>query len=88
MPNIKSAEKRVKIAEQNRLHNQSVKSSLRTALKKSEQASAAKDATAADKFREATSALDKAAAQGVIHPNKAARKKSQLAKKLNGAAQA
>ncbi|MGE5508582.1 MAG: 30S ribosomal protein S20 [Chitinophagales bacterium] len=86
MPNIKSAEKRVRLAEQNRLHNQSVKSSLRTAIKKSEQASSAQDASAVEKFRAASSALDKAAARGVIHPNKAARKKSQLAKKLGAQA--
>jgi len=37
--------------------------------------------------REAIAKIDKAAANGVMHKNKAARKKSQLAKRLNAGAQ-
>lgn len=80
MPNIKSAEKRVRTSEKRRARNQSVKSSLRTSLKKVVAAGAGAPAAAA--FQAAESALDKAAAKGVIHPNKAARTKSRLAKRV------
>lgn len=86
MPNIKSAEKRVRTAEKRRVRNQSVKSSLRTAVKKVVVAAQAKSAEAVGTFQLASSALDKAAAKGVIHPNKAARMKSRLAKRVNASA--
>ncbi|HHW13665.1 MAG TPA: 30S ribosomal protein S20 [Firmicutes bacterium] len=86
MPNIKSAEKRVRTSEKRRARNQSVKSSLRTAVKKVIVAAQAKSPEVAGTFQAATSALDKAAAKGVIHPNKAARMKSRLAKRVNASA--
>lgn len=87
MPNIKSAIKRVKTSEVRRLRNIAVKADLKVALKKVEQAVAQQDKESAKNyFLIATKKMDKAASKGVIHPNKAARKKSRLAKKVNGIA--
>lgn len=77
MPNIKSAEKRLRQNVKRRLRNMAVKSAMKTAIKK---ALSAKGADAA--LRAALSAIDRAAAKGVIHKNAAARKKSRLVKKL------
>lgn len=84
MPNIKSAIKRVKTSNARNAQNTTVKSAMRTAVKKAEAAIALNDATAANEsFVEAASKLDKAAAKGLIHKNAAARKKSRLAKRKN-----
>lgn len=81
MANIKSAKKRIKVTETKTLRNKMIKSSLKTAIKKFEVATAKEEATAA--FLNASRALDMAASKGVIHKNMAARKKSRLAAKLN-----
>jgi len=84
MPNIKSAIKRVKTSEARNAHNATVKSSMRTAVKKVEAAIVTNDAAAAkNTFAEAARKLDKAAAKGLIHKNAAARKKARLTKKMN-----
>jgi small subunit ribosomal protein S20 len=88
--NIKSAIKRVKIAERNRLRNKSYKSAVRTLMKRyfaavgsyaanpgSEQMQAVQSALAS-----AYSKIDKAVKKGVLHPNNGARKKSRLARAL------
>ncbi len=86
MPNIKSAMKRVKVNAKKNLRNRMVKSSMKTTLKKFETAlvAAPSDATAA--LNASYSALDRAAAKGVIHKNAANRKKARLAKRLAKAA--
>lgn len=87
MPNIKSAIKRVKTSEERNAHNSTVKSTMRTAVKKVEAAIVNNDAaTAKESFLAAASKLDKAAAKGLIHKNAAARKKSRLMKKVNSLA--
>mgnify|MGYP003454970868 CR=1 FL=1 len=73
MPNIKSAIKRVKVAEKANAANSQAKSAMRTTVKKAEQALA----TGAENAQE----LVVAASKGIIHKNAAARKKSRLAKK-------
>ncbi|WP_019242660.1 MULTISPECIES: 30S ribosomal protein S20 [Bacillus] len=83
MPNIKSAIKRVKTAEQKRANNITAKSSMRTAVKNAEVAIANNDENVKDALLAATRKLDKAASKGLIHKNAAARKKSRLAKRLN-----
>ena len=84
MPNIKSAIKRVKINDKKRAQNITVKSAMRTSVKKVEAAIVLNDATAvATTFTDASSKLDKAASKGLIHKNAAARKKSRLMKKMN-----
>ncbi len=86
MANIKSAMKRAKLAAERTARNRSIKSSVRTAVKKFESALAQDAAAAADAYRKAASALDKGVTKGVVHKNAAARKKSRLARKLNAKA--
>ncbi|HEX2176177.1 MAG TPA: 30S ribosomal protein S20 [Nocardioidaceae bacterium] len=82
MANIKSQIKRNRQNEQARERNKSVKSGLRTAIRRFR---AAADAGDADQARTAAQAaarkLDQAASAGVIHKNQAANKKSALAKR-------
>ena len=86
MPNIKSAIKRTKIIEKKTLQNNMIKSSYKTAVKKFENAIEAGDVAQAETlFVEATKKIDQACTKGVIVKNTAARKKSNLAKKLNAA---
>ena len=87
MANIKSQIKRNRQNEKRRLRNKSVKSSLKTAIRKFHEASAAGDAEAANALmRDASRKLDKAVSKGVIHKNQAANRKSAIAKKLQSAA--
>ena len=87
MANIKSAKKRVLVSKTRYDRNKSIKSSVKTAIKKVDAAVAAGDKEAAQKLLlEATSAIDKAATKGVYHKNTAARKVSRLAKAVNGIA--
>lgn len=84
MPNIKSAKKRVIVTKTKTARNKARNSALKTAIKK---ANAAIEANAADKdvlVKIAIKKIDQAEAKGLIHKNNAARKKSALAKKLNG----
>lgn len=84
MPNIKSAKKRVKVSNTKALQNVMIKSSIKTAIKKYEAAIAAGDqAAAADTYKAAVKIIDKAVAKGILHKNKAARKKSQFTLALN-----
>lgn len=84
MPNIKSAIKRVSVIEKKTLKNNMIKSGYRTAVKKFEQAIEASNVEEATKlFSEATRKIDQACSKGVIVKNTAARKKSNMAKKLN-----
>ena len=83
MANIKSQIKRIKTNEKARLRNKSVKSSLKTAIRKFREAADAGNTTAAATLaRDAGRALDKAASKGVIHANQAANRKSALAKRV------
>lgn len=83
MANIKSQMKRIKTNEKARLRNKAVKSSLKTAIRKTREAVAAGDVEkAAVALRDANRKLDKAVSKGVIHKNAAANKKSALATKV------
>ena len=82
MPNIKSAIKRVKIAEKKTLNNSMLNSEYKTAVKKYEAANAKASAEAADLLSVAKSEIDHACSKGVISKNAASRKKSRLEKKL------
>jgi small subunit ribosomal protein S20 len=75
LPNIKSAKKWVRASEKRRKRNLDVKSSLKSVFKR-----ATADGAKPDAKQRADSAFDKAAARGIIHKNKANRKKSRLAK--------
>lgn len=85
MPNIKSAKKRVKVIAAKTLQNKSIRSDLRTAIKKAELALINNADNKADTVRIAVKKIDHAAAKGIIHKNNAARKKSGLQLKLNRA---
>ena len=86
MPNIKSAEKRVRIIKKKTLRNRMVKSSTKTAVKKFNKFLVSDVAAAQNQLSATTSAIDKAVAKGVIHKNAANRKKSRLARALQKAA--
>ena len=81
MANIKSQEKRILTNERRRLRNQSVKSSLRTAVRGFREAIDAGEKDKAAELLVSTSRkLDKAASKGVIHKNQAANRKSAMGK--------
>lgn len=82
MPNIKSAIKRVKVAEKKTLQNSMIKSEYKTAIKKYEAANANKDENASELLSYAKKKIDHASTKGVISKNAASRKKSRLEKKL------
>lgn len=84
MPNIKSAIKRVSVIEKKTLRNNMIKSEYKTAIRRFEEALASNNKEEATKlFSIATKKIDQACTKGVIVKNTAARKKSNLAKKLN-----
>ena len=85
MANIKSAKKRVLVSRANYERNKSYRSALRTALKKAEAAIEVNAADAAETVKVAVKKLDQAQAKGIMHKNAVARKKSQLANRLNKA---
>lgn len=77
MANIKSAIKRNRQNEVRRLRNRSVRSEMRSVVKTAKDSDNAEDTAAAIKK------IDRAAAKGIIHANKASREKSRLQKSLN-----
>lgn len=83
MPNIKSAIKRVDSNARKAAFNKSRKSELKTYIKRAEKDLEASADHAADSVRMTQAKLDKAVHSGLIHKNKAARKTSQLARRLN-----
>ncbi|MBU5625739.1 30S ribosomal protein S20 [Oscillibacter sp. MSJ-2] len=84
MPNIKSAKKRVLVAEMRNARNRAEKSALKTAIKKFEAAAEEGNRTEADgAFKVAVKKVDQAVAKGVLHKNTAAHRKSAMALKLN-----
>jgi small subunit ribosomal protein S20 len=83
MPNIKSAIKRVKTANESNAHNSSVKSTMRSSVKKFEAAVVNNDENSKALLANAVKQLDKAASKGLIHKNAANRQKARLMKKLN-----
>jgi small subunit ribosomal protein S20 len=84
MANIKSQIKRIKTNEKARQRNKSVKSSVKTAIRKFREAAEAGDKDkAVELMRDASRKLDKAASKGVIHDNQAANKKSAMARRAN-----
>lgn len=85
MPIIKSAKKRVRTAEKAAIRNSKTKRSLKTALKAFRGAVASGDKSASKLQNEVQSNIDKAAKKGLIHKNKAARQKAQLARAAKAA---
>jgi small subunit ribosomal protein S20 len=83
MANIKSQIKRNKQNERRHEKNKSVRSELKTRVKRADEAASAGTEDSAEKVRRAVKALDMAAAKGVIHKNQAANRKSKLMKRIN-----
>ena len=84
MPNIKSAEKRVKIIEKKTAENKAVKSKIATFIKRFKLAIENKDVTVAEvAFNDVVALMDNAASDNVIHKNSADRKKAHFAKLLD-----
>jgi small subunit ribosomal protein S20 len=80
MPHTRSAKKSLRKNEKRRLHNRAIKRDIKTQIKKVLTASEGPVEQLQAEFNLAAKKLDKAAAKRVVHPNLAARKKSQLAK--------
>ncbi|WP_252176461.1 30S ribosomal protein S20 [Endozoicomonas sp. 4G] len=79
MANSPSAKKRARQAEKRRSHNASLRSMVRTSIKKVVRAIEAKDADLAKtEYTAAVPVIDRMADKGIIHKNKAARHKSRL----------
>ncbi len=84
MANIKSAKKRIEVANRNAEKNKAIKSKVKTSIKKVEAAVAENDkAKAAEELVAATKNIEMAETKGVYHKNNAARKVSRLAKAVN-----
>lgn len=80
MANSPQARKRARQAEKRRKHNASLRSMVRTYIKKTVAAIQTGDAEAAQKaYNAAVPVIDRSADKGIIHKNKAARHKSRLA---------
>ena len=83
MANSPQAAKRARQAVGRRARNMSARSKLRTAISRAVRALDSGDAEqAAAAYREARPVIDSMAGKGIIHPNKAARHKSRLNKRL------
>lgn len=81
MPNTRNAAKALRKSQKRRLHNRAQRSALRTLIKKCRAATAVEDSEVQQSvLRDAVKSIDKAAAKGLIHKNKASRTKSRLAK--------
>ena len=87
MPNIKSAKKRVKVIDKKTARNKSIKSAVKTSIKKVEVAVENKDKAAAEvALKDAVSTISKATSKGVYHKNNCARKVARLSKAVNSIA--
>ena len=85
MANSAQARKRARQAVKQRAHNTSLRSSLRTAVKRVRKAILAGDKAAAQSiYRESVAVIDRVADKKIIHKNKAARHKSRLAAQVKG----
>lgn len=85
MANTRSAEKRNRQSEKRRVRNTSVRTGVKSAVKKFREAVASKDKAAAkDALLAATRTLDKAATKGVLHGRNASRRISRMTKALSG----
>ena len=84
MANIKSAKKRIKVTAKKALRNRSVKSAMKTNLKKFYAVVESGDkAVATEAYKEAVKKIDKAVGKSIIAKNTSNRKKSKLTIKLN-----
>ena len=84
MANIKSAKKRILVTEKRTARNKSIRSAVKTSMKKVDAAVAANDKVAAESaLKAAISTISEATSKGVYHKNTAGRKISKLTKAVN-----
>jgi small subunit ribosomal protein S20 len=83
--NLRSAIRDIKKSRKRAARNQSVRSAIKTYVKKARTAIAEGDENMMGAFSETCSLVDKAAKRNIIHKNAANRRKSRLAKRLNAA---
>ena len=81
----KSAIRSLRVARTRTLRNQSVRSAIKTFVKKTRTAIVNGEEQAAEFLQQTASVVDKAAKRGIIHKNAAARRKSRLTKQMNAA---
>ncbi|CUT04381.1 30S ribosomal protein S20 [Candidatus Chrysopegis kryptomonas] len=81
MPNLKSAERRLRKSERRRKRNRHYKSMMKTFIKKVKNATTKEEAEAA--LKKVYSILDKLVVKGIIHKNRASSYKSKLAQFVN-----
>jgi len=81
MPNIKSAKKRMELSRVANARNRTTRSRIKTAIRRVREAETAE--AAQPQFLEAVALIDRAATRRLMHPNRAARLKSQLARHVN-----
>lgn len=86
MANIKSAKKRIKVNEKKAFANKAQRTELKTLVKNAELALENNADNKVDAVAAAIKKLDSASTRGILHKNNAARKKSQLTRKLNAIA--
>lgn len=85
MANLRSALRDIKKSRKRAERNQSVRSAIKTFVKKTRVAISGGDEQAVAVFKDTAALLDKAAKRNIIHKNAANRRKSRLAKRLNAA---
>jgi len=87
VPNIKSAEKRVRTSKIREMRNKSNRTRLKTTLKRFDAAVTGGNRAEADSaYKVAVKTVDKAVSKGLLHKNNAARKKSSLTRRLDNMA--
>ena len=83
MANIKSASKRILTSQKAAAKNRSARSLIKTNIKKFDAALSSGDPKSAEAaYKQAVKTVDRAATKGLIHKNKAARRKSRMTRKL------
>jgi small subunit ribosomal protein S20 len=83
MANKKAAKKYILVTKRNNERNTKFKSLMKTEIKKAIVAIENKDKNASEIVKTTLKQIDKTSSKGIIHKNSAARKKSNLTKKLN-----
>jgi small subunit ribosomal protein S20 len=83
--NLKASKKAILTSRKRRLRNQSVRSAIKTYVKKARVAIDGGSEEATSLIQTTSSLVDKAAKKGIIHKNAANRRKSRLARRLNAA---
>lgn len=85
MANLRSALRDIKKSRKRAARNQSVRSAIKTFVKKTRAAIAGGEENAGELLQQTSALVDKAAKRNIIHKNAANRRKSRLARRLNAA---